>query len=223
MGHTSSSRGDKGTDLVGCVPSSGHSLSLRGLSPQDSTLFGGARSIAWCLRRPSLGECRRGLRDFWECRAHLGYGPASGPTLKKASCHTCPVVGMEDKYCWFNQLNLVNRTHLGRLWYQRHRPGRVCLISGHTLSLRGPSLQALTFFREVRFIAWHLRHLFLGKCWPGLRPFWECRVRLGDVPAPRPTLKKAWCHTRPYGRMEDNYHWFNQLNPVDGTHFGQPL
>ena len=38
------------------------------------------------------------------------------------------------------------------------RFGRVCLITGYTSCLRGPSHQALTLLRRVRFIAWRLRH-----------------------------------------------------------------
>ena len=30
---------------------------------------------------PLLGECRRGQRHFWKCRARVGSGPAPGPTL----------------------------------------------------------------------------------------------------------------------------------------------
>ena len=41
------------------------SSSHKGPSPQVLTLFGGVRFTAWRLRRPSLGECRRGPRHFW--------------------------------------------------------------------------------------------------------------------------------------------------------------
>ena len=66
-------------------------LELQGAAPQVLTLLGGVRFIAWHLRRPFSGECRRGPRHFWECRARLGYGPAPGPILKKASCNTRPL------------------------------------------------------------------------------------------------------------------------------------
>ena len=39
-------------------------LERQGASPQVLTLLGGVRFIAWCLRRPSLGECRWGPRHF---------------------------------------------------------------------------------------------------------------------------------------------------------------
>ena len=57
-------------------------LEPQGAVPQALTLLGGARFIAWRLRPPFLGECRRGPRHFWECRAYLGYCPAPGPTKK---------------------------------------------------------------------------------------------------------------------------------------------
>ena len=47
------------------------SPSLRGLSPQALTHLGGGRFIAWRLRRPFLGECRRGLVIFMLTRRVL--------------------------------------------------------------------------------------------------------------------------------------------------------
>ena len=55
-------------------------------------LLGGARFIAWRLRCPSSGDCRRGQRHFSVCRSCLGNGSAPEPTLKKALCHTCSFV-----------------------------------------------------------------------------------------------------------------------------------
>ena len=45
---------------------------------------------------PFLGECRRGPRHFWDCRARVGSGPEPGPILKKALCNTRPVGGTEE-------------------------------------------------------------------------------------------------------------------------------
>ena len=42
---------------------------------------------------PRKGECRRGPRHFWNCLSRLGYGPATGPTLKTALCHIRTLVG----------------------------------------------------------------------------------------------------------------------------------
>ena len=97
MGHTSAGHDVSGTDLVRYV-SSGYISSFKGPFPQVLTLFGEVWFIAWRLRCPFLGECRRGLRYFWKCWARSDYGPAPGPTLKKALCHTLPVGGSSDKY-----------------------------------------------------------------------------------------------------------------------------
>ena len=51
----------------------------------------------------------------------------------------------------FSQLNPGDGTHLGRPWSQRHGFGRMCLVSGQTLSLRGPSSQALTLLEAPLF------------------------------------------------------------------------
>ena len=37
--------------------------------------------------------CRRGLRHFWECRVHLGYGPSPEPTLKRPCATLVRLVG----------------------------------------------------------------------------------------------------------------------------------
>ena len=77
------------------------SSSLRGPSPQALTLSGGVMFISWNLRRPSLGECRRGPRHFWECQTRVGSGPAPGSTWKMALCHTwC------DVWCDVRQISL---------------------------------------------------------------------------------------------------------------------
>ena len=101
MGHTSTGRG--------CVPSFRHTSSLRGPFSLALTLLGGIRFIEWRLMHPFLGESRRGLRHFWECRARLGYGAAPGPTLRKALCRTRPVGGTADKYHQI-QLSVIFRT-----------------------------------------------------------------------------------------------------------------
>ena len=90
MGHTSADRDINGTDLVGCVPSSGLTSSLRGPSPpQALKLLGGVRFIAWRLRRSFSGEFRRDLRHIWKCTAGLGYGSEPRPTLKRP----CTILG----------------------------------------------------------------------------------------------------------------------------------
>ena len=93
MEYTSDGRSINGTALVGCVPSSGHTSGLRGPSPQALTLFGGVRLIDWRLRLSFLGDYRQGPRYFWECRARVGYGPTTGPTLKSPRATLVLLVG----------------------------------------------------------------------------------------------------------------------------------
>ena len=109
-------------------------LEPQGSVPQGLILLVGARFIAWCLRRPFLGVCRRGPRHFWERQAYLGYGHASDPP-KKALCHTRLVGGTKDKHR--SPPSRVERMYyslggpgLGRNPVGRFlsvcRPGRVC-------------------------------------------------------------------------------------------------
>ena len=51
----------------------------------------------YCLA-PQKGECRRGRRYFWPCRTRVGFGPATGSTLKTVLCHIRALVGRFDKY-----------------------------------------------------------------------------------------------------------------------------
>ena len=101
-------------------------------------------------------------------------------------------------------------SHFSRPWYDRHGNDRVCLVTGHTSSLRGVVPQALTLLGGVRFIAWCLRRPFLGECQRGPRHFWECRVRLVYGPA-RTNLKKALCHTCSFGGAVNKYRWHQIL------------
>ena len=85
----------------------------------------------------------------------------------------------------------------------------ICVRWSISLSLRGPSPQALTLMGGVRFIAWHLRRPSWGECQRGPRHFWKCRTHLGSGSAPRPTLKKALCHTCPFGEEVKKYYLIN--------------
>ena len=97
----------------------------------------------YCLapEAPQKGECRRGRRYFWPCRTRVGFGPATGPTLKTALCHIRALVGRNDKYrgprgrsrafvCGLSStvlgLHSVSRLTSGRFC-------RVCLGTGHRL------------------------------------------------------------------------------------------
>ena len=55
----------------------------------------------YCLapEAPQKGECWRGRRVFfWHLPTRVGFGPATGPTLKTALCHIRALVGRNDKY-----------------------------------------------------------------------------------------------------------------------------
>ena len=67
--------------------------------PQALTLLGRARFIAWRLRFPLFMGILTGVKQFWECRACLGYGPVPRSTLSKALCRTCPLVGRTTNNC----------------------------------------------------------------------------------------------------------------------------
>ena len=66
------------------------------VSPQAFTPFGGG---CYCLapEAPQKGECRQGRKYFWPCRTRVGFGPATGHTLKTALCHIRALVGHNDK------------------------------------------------------------------------------------------------------------------------------
>ena len=78
MGHTSAGRGINGTVLV---------------SSQD---------MLQASTQEFLGKCRQSLRQFWSYWVHLGYGPALGPTFKKALVHTHLVDGRSTNTVDFN-------------------------------------------------------------------------------------------------------------------------
>ena len=61
--------------------------SLRELCSLALTLLGRARFIAWCLRRPFLGKCRRGSKYFFARQVCLSWDPAQNPT-KTRPCAT---------------------------------------------------------------------------------------------------------------------------------------
>ena len=90
--------------------------------------------------------------------------------------------------CWY--ASPVLGSHFGRLCCALHGSGRVCLITGDTSGLKGPSLQVLTLFGGIGFITWHLRRPSLGKCRRGPRHFWKCWTRVRYGPVPGPTLKR---------------------------------
>ena len=86
-------------------------------------------------------------------------------------------------------IQLMGHTSAG-LGVKWHGSGRVCLVTGHTSSLRGPSPLALTFLGGVMFISWRLRRPYLEECQWGPRHFWSGRAHLGYSPVPGPILDK---------------------------------
>ena len=63
---------------------------LRGLSPQALTLFGGVGFITWDASKRGMPT---GSEAFLELPVALGFGPATGSTLKTALCHIRTLVG----------------------------------------------------------------------------------------------------------------------------------
>ena len=92
----------------------------------------------------------------------MGFGPATGPTLKTALCHIRALVGRIDKYrglrgrsrafvCGLSSpvlgLHSVGRLTSGRFC-------RVCLGTGYFLWPQGAIPSGFTPFAGVGFIAW---------------------------------------------------------------------
>ena len=115
LGHTLVDRVGRYTDLVRCVltllaVSQGApwpaSSSLRGPSPQGGLEPGGMVPEVPCFREMSPRP-----KAFLEPPGMSGYNSASGPTTKKALCHTHPVSVMYDKY-QLNAALLLRRSTL---------------------------------------------------------------------------------------------------------------
>ena len=86
------------------------------------------------------------------------------------------------------------RGALDRLWLLAALFVRVCSTTGYiTSGLRGSSLQALTLFGGVGFIARRLRRPEKGNA-DGVRGILELPAAFGFGPAIGPTLKMALCH-----------------------------
>ena len=176
---------------------------LRGPSPQALTLFGGVGFIARRLRPPWKGECRRGPRHFWKLPLVLGFGPATGPTLKTALCHIRTLVGRR-----------INTARLARFFLD---DAALCPVVGHS---RPTVVASCTVILGV-FHHW-IHHLWpQGAVPPGFNPlrrgwvyrpapeaprkrgmptgseaFFGTASRVGLQPCDRTNLKTALCHIR---------------------------
>ena len=146
--------------------------------------------------------------------------------LKKALCHTCLVGGTNNKY-WLSSSAGLGHTSVGCVG--RYTDLVRCVLvplavsqghltwipvscyscwacqGWHPWTLGDCPPQALTLLGEARFITWRLRCPFFGECHWGLRHFWSCWACLDYSPAPRPTEKKALCHTRLVSGTNDKY------------------
>ena len=76
----------------------GDFLRLQGAIPPGLYPLRGGWVYCLAPEAPQKEECRRGRRYFGPCRTRVGFGPATGPTLKTALCHICALVGRFDKY-----------------------------------------------------------------------------------------------------------------------------
>ena len=179
----------------------------------------------YCLA-PQKGECRRGRRYFWPCRTRVGFGPATGPTLKTALCHIRALVGRNDKYrglrgrsrafvCGLSSpvlgLHSVGRLTSGRFC-------RVCLGTGDFLQPQGAIPQAYTPFGGGGYCLAPQK----GECRRGRSYFWPCRTRVGFGPATGPTLKTALCHIRALVGRFDKYRGLRgrSQGPLGSTRLG---
>ena len=134
-----------------------------------------------------------GSEAFLELPIALGYGPATGPTLKTALCHIRTLVG-----CRINTatppasvlfVSCGGALSTGRGSVARF--GRVCSTTGYiTSGLRGPSPQALTLFGGVGFIARRLRRPEKGNA-DGVRGIFGTAYCVGLRPCDRTHLKNG--------------------------------
>ena len=85
-GSTSAGRVVCGTDLAGCVSVPGDFLRPQAFIP----FLGGLDSLPGAWGAPNKGNADGAEGIFGKLRARVGYGPAPGPTPKKALCHSCP-------------------------------------------------------------------------------------------------------------------------------------
>ena len=90
-GSASAGRVICGTDLAGCVSVPGDFLQPQGaFPPRLLPPSGGLGSLPGAWGTPNKGNAEGAEGIFDKLRARVGYGPAPGPTQKKALCHTCP-------------------------------------------------------------------------------------------------------------------------------------
>ena len=134
-----------------------------------------------------------GSEAFLELPIALGFGPATGPTLKTALCHIRTLVGRRINTATlpasvlFVSCGGAHSTGRGSV----ARFGRVCSTTGYiTSGFRGPSPQALTLFGRVGFIARRLRRPEKRNA-DGVRGIFGTAYRVGLRPCDRTHLKNG--------------------------------
>ena len=80
-----------------------------------------------------------------------------------------------------------------------------CMLRPARIEPQGAIHQALTFFKGVAFITWHLRDPFLAEYQWSHGIFGECCMCQGCRPAPGSTFKKPLCHTCALGGALNKY------------------
>ena len=158
----------------------------------------------YCLapEAPQKRECRRGRRYFWPCRTRVGFGPATGPTLKTALCHIRALVGRNDKYRGPRSFLGCLGPFLSSSWVAFGRPSYLwAVLPGVPRHWRFPPASGGHPPRLLPLLGGWVYCLApeepqKGECRRGRRYFWPCRTRVGFGPATGPTLKTALCHIR---------------------------
>ena len=120
---------------------------------------------------PLLGECRRGPWHFWKCRARVGFGSAPRTTLRKALCHTRPVVGTEDKY------HLAHVYDHSNIWRVAQSAPIQALLRKERESAHRAAWAIATIHKRWLFSSSYVHFLF---------PAWILLVRLADYKIPWP-------------------------------------
>ena len=142
----------------------------------------------------------------------MGYGPALGPTIKKALCHTCPLGGVVIKYhrchgC--TQTSLLNCDGLATQSTGRTLVSRACLgadlpecwlIDWRFPPASGGHPPAFHLLQGVRFIAWRMRGMPTG---PKL--FLPMQDACGLRPCGQPHLKNGLVTNLYVGGTYDKY------------------
>ena len=78
-----------------------------GLPPRLLPPSGGLGLSPGAWGAPNKGNADGAEGILGNCRMRVDYGPAPGPTIKKALCHTCPFGGAGNKYRFSRPLSLL--------------------------------------------------------------------------------------------------------------------